>query len=67
MSMNNKRDGSRRLFCYLKIGSAEDLAHGGVVGRLGLIGVDVHGGSTAHIDTDESQAANNPTVGEIFR
>ena len=29
--------------------------------------VNVGGATTMHIDTDESQAAGNPTVGEIFR
>ena len=32
-----------------------------------VVRVNVGGATTMHIDTDESQAANNPTVGEIFR
>ena len=32
--------------------SADQLAHGGAIGSLGLVGVDVHSGSTAHIDAD---------------
>ena len=29
--------------------------------------VNVDGATTMHIDTDESEAAGNPTVGEIYR
>ena len=32
-----------------------------------VVRVNVGGATTMHIDTDESQAAGNPTVGEIFR
>ena len=32
-----------------------------------VVRVNVGGAATMHIDTDESQAAGNPTVGEIFR
>lgn len=32
-----------------------------------VVRVNVGGATTMHIDTDESQAANNPTVGEIYR
>ena len=32
-----------------------------------VVRVNKDGATTMHIDTDESQAAANPTVGEIFR
>lgn len=32
-----------------------------------VVRVNVDGATTMHIDTDESQAAGNPTVGEIYR
>ena len=32
-----------------------------------VVRVNVGGATTMHIDTDESQAAGNPTVGELFR
>ena len=32
-----------------------------------VVRVNVGGATTMHIDTDEAQAAGNPTVGEIFR
>ena len=32
-----------------------------------VVRVNVGGATTMHIDTDESQAANNPTQGEIYR
>ena len=32
-----------------------------------VVRVNVGGATTMHLDTDESQAAGNPTVGEIFR
>ena len=32
-----------------------------------VVRVNVDGASTMHIDTDVSQAAGNPTVGEIYR
>ena len=32
-----------------------------------VVRVNVGGATTMHIDTDESQAAGNPTVGEIYR
>ena len=32
-----------------------------------VVRVNKDGATTMHIDTDESQAAGNPTVGEIFR
>ena len=32
-----------------------------------VVRVNVGGAATMHIDTDEAQAAGNPTVGEIFR
>ena len=32
-----------------------------------VVRVNVDGATTMHIDTDEAQAAGNPTVGEIYR
>ena len=32
-----------------------------------VVRVNVGGATTMHIDTDEAQAAGNPTVGEIYR
>ena len=32
-----------------------------------MVRVNKDGATTMHIDTDESQAANNPTVGELVR
>ena len=32
-----------------------------------VVRVNVGGATTMHIDTDESQAANGPTVGELVR
>ena len=32
-----------------------------------VVRVNKDGATTMHIDTDESQAANNPTVGELVR
>ena len=32
-----------------------------------VVRVNMGGATTMHIDTDESQAANNPTQGEIYR
>ena len=50
----------------------EDAEKMGVKGRKLIfddvvVRVNVDGATTMHIDTDESQAAGNPTVGEIYR